>query len=242
MSNSGFLSNSDLIKILEAPSYSLAETARLTELSSSRVRRWLQGYSYSYSVADGQEIRHGSQEPVVERGRTSGTSYASFLDLIDLLFVKRFLDHGFGLPTVRRALDEAREHLGTDHFARRTFFTSGKSIFLQMDNRGKYIIKLMSGGQWAIADIIINLAKRIDFDEATDFARRWYPWGKNRPIVIDPLISFGRPSIIGRGTATESIYDLYRGENDQLEEVCRWMGLTMNEANAAVEFELQLAA
>jgi len=242
MSNSNPILDSELVKILDAPSYSLAETARLTDLSRSRVRRWLQGYSYSYSVSDEKEIRHGSQEPVIDRGRTLGTTYASFLDLIDLLFVKKFLDHGFGLQTIRHALDEAREYLGTNHFARKTFFTSGRNIFLQMDNRGEYVIKLMSGGQWAIADIIIALAHKIDFDESTDFARRWYPWGKDRLIVIDPLISFGRPSIVGKGTATESVFDFYNGENEKIDEVCRWMGLTPNEANAAVGFELQLAA
>jgi len=91
---------------LDRPSYPAAEAGRLVGLAAGRVRRWLKGYGYNY----GDSLRH--QPPVVQRNEPTG-SYASFLDLVDLLFVKRFLDHGVSLQRVRRALDEAREILGT---------------------------------------------------------------------------------------------------------------------------------
>ena len=108
---------------LRRPSYTVAEAARLVGLTGERVRRWLRGYQYSYR----DSIR--GQPPVVQKGRGAASPHASFLDLVDLLFVKRFLDHGVSLQKIRRALDEAREVLGTNHFARQTFSrTAGRSF------------------------------------------------------------------------------------------------------------------
>jgi len=235
----------ELWKVLDAKTYSIAEASRLTGLHAKRVSRWLQGYSYVYEVYP-EITKHGEQQPVIQRVSTKGTTYASFLDLIDLLFVKQFLEQGLTLQNVRKALDEATELLGTNHFARETFFTDGHNIYLEIvkadTDTSEGILQLMTGGQWTIAPIIMELSKRIDFHETTGFARRWYPLGRSGLIVIDPTISFGRPSIVNKGIATENIYDFYIGEEENTEQVCRWMDLKPREVHAAVDFELQKAA
>ena len=225
---------------LDRPSYAVAEAGRLVGLTAGRVSRWLRGYEYSYGDAvPGQ--------PPVLQGSGTESSYASFLDLVDLLFVKRFLDHGLSLQKVRRALDEARQVLGTNHFARQTFFTDGGSIFLRLQKeahkgRGEAILELMSGGQWVIAPVIRELARQIEFGSPEGLASRWYPLGRNRPVVLDPMVSFGAPSIAGRGVKTINIHDLYVAEDERLEPVRAWWGLTDAEIQAAVGFERQLAA
>ena len=226
---------------LRRPSYTVAEAGRLVGLTAERVRRWLRGYEYSY----GDAVR--GQPPVVLQGRGPPSPYASFLDLVDLLFVKRFLDHGVSLQKVRRALDEAREVLGTNHFARQTFFTDGGAIFLRLKEgaqrgRGDAILELMSGGQWVIAPVIRQLAQQIDFGSPEGLASRWHPLGRDRPVVLDPKVSFGAPSIAGRGVKTININDLYMAEGESLESVRTWWGLTDTEIQAAVDFERQLAA
>ena len=226
---------------LRRPSYTVAEAGRLVGLTAERVRRWLRGYQYSY----GDAVR--GQPPVVLQGRGPASPHASFLDLVDLLFVKRFLDHGVSLQKIRRALDEAREVLGTNHFARQTFFTDGGAIFLRLKEgaqrgRGEAILELMSGGQWVIAPVIRQLAQQIDFGSPEGLASRWHPLGRDRPVVLDPKVSFGAPSIAGRGVKTININDLYMAEGESLESVRTWWGLTDTEIQAAVDFERQLAA
>ena len=226
---------------LRRPSYTVTEAGRLVGLSAERVRRWLRGYEYSYR--DGER----DQPPVVQQGGGAPSRYASFLDLVDLLFVKRFVDHGVSLQKVRRALEEAREVLGTDHFARQTFFTDGGAIFLQLkqgarSGRGGAILELMSGGQWVIAPVIRQLARQIDFGSPGGLASRWHPLGRDRPVVLDPKVSFGAPSIAGRGVKTFNIHDLYTAEDESLEPVRNWWRLTDTEIRAAVDFERQLAA
>ena len=219
----------------DRPSYPAAEAGRLVGLTAGRVRRWLKGYDYSY----GDTVRH--RPPVLQRRRTRG-SYATFLDLVDLLFVKRFLDHGVSLQKVRSALDEAREILGTSHFARQTFFTDGGNIYLEVQGRGEAILELMSGGQWVIAPVIRQLGHQIDFESPGGVARRWYPMGRGRPVILDPFVSHGAPTLVGRGVKTANIHDLFMAENKSLAAVRVWWSLTDTEIEAAVEFERGIAA
>jgi len=221
---------------LDEPMYPSAEAGRLVGLSAYRVRRWLKGYEYDY----GSTRRH--QPPVIHRAGTEGTTFASFLDLVDLLFAKHFINHGISLQKLRKALDEATEILHTDHFARRIFFMDGNNIYPEVKKQGKAILELLSGGQWVIPEIVRELAHQIDFDEITGLARRWYPLGPDGLVVLDPLVSFGRPSIIRKGVATSNVYDFFVAEDRQERPVCRWMKLSAQEVQAAVTFEERLAA
>lgn len=156
--------------------------------------------------------------------------------------MKRFLDYGVSLQRIRGALDEARVILGTSHFARQTFFTDGGNIYLQLQDRGEAILELMSGGQWVIAEVIRQLAKQIDFESPEGFARRWYPLGRGRPVILDPFVSFGAPSIVGRGVKTANIHDLFVAENEDASAVRAWWDLSNAEITAAVEFERGMVA
>ena len=226
--------------VVERPSwdraaYSAAEAGRLVGLNSTRVRRWLRGYDYLYQA----EVRH--QDPVVKRTHHGPPTYASFLDLVDLLFVKGFLDHGLSLQRVRRALAEATEILGSTHFARKTFFTDGRNVYLRVREKGDDILQLLSGGQWVIAPVILGLAQQIDFDTPTGLARRWYPLGHNVPVVLDPAVSFGRPAIEGTGIATANVFDFYTAEGS-VETTAAWHDIDVACVEAAVRFERRLVA
>jgi DNA-binding transcriptional MerR regulator len=231
-----------LHRAADAPAYTVAEASRLAGLSENRTRRWLKGYEFSYPVGQSGVSVRRRQAPVIRRGRTAGTPYASFLDLIDLLFVKEFLNHGISLQKLRKALDEAGRLLGKRHFAHESFFTSGKNIYLEVKDEGDAIMELLTGGQWVIAPIILELAHKIEFDKTTRLARRWYPRGSDLPIVVDPSISFGRPVLLTRGVATANVYDLFLAEGENLQVTSAWLGLAVSDARAAITFEQQLAA
>lgn len=224
--------------LLDRPTYNASQAGRLADLKPDRVRRWLRGYSYSHA---GGVHR---QEPVIRRsGQRTTAKYASFLELVDLLFVKEFLNEGISLQQLRRALSEAADLLGVTHFARQVFFTEGRRIHLEVGQKGgKALLQLLSGGQWVIAPVILELAKRIDFEETSQLATRWYPRGQTGRIVVDPAIAFGQPTIAGHGIATANVFDLYQAEGGDIDAVCSWWGLSRDEAEAAVEFERGLAA
>jgi uncharacterized protein (DUF433 family) len=223
----------DLYKTLSAPTYSIAETSRLTGISRGRVSRYLRGYRY-----EGGEL-----DPVISRSIPAKSTYASFLDLIDILFVKRFIVSGFSLQFIQKALEEARIHLGSRHFARSRFFTSSKTIILDLPNSSN-MVGLLMGGQRALSEVIENVYDKVDFEEITEFGfvSKWYPRERGGYVVIDPTISYGRPTIMGSGIATENIFDLYLGEKKKLDPVKSWFDLPKHKIQAAVRFETSLVA
>jgi uncharacterized protein (DUF433 family) len=230
-------SNEKLLQTLSTPIYLLSETSSLIGISRSRISRWVKGYQYSYPVKN--ERRQGKQKSVISYCETP---CVSFLDLIDLLFVKRFLEHGVTLQYLRSALEEARVLLGTPHFARNAFYTNGKQITLELKEKSEFMITLMTDGQIAIPTIIKQLDNKIDFEDVTGFgfATRWYPNGKEGHIVVDPQISFGRPTLLGRGVAIENIYDLFLGEHEAVEPVSSWFEIPTDEVRAAINFQNNL--
>lgn len=218
-----------------APAYPAAEAGRLVGLHPARVRRWVKGYRYRHAST----VRH--QSPVVNR--KTKTSYVSFFELIELLLVKQFLDHGISLQRIRTALSEAESIVGGGHLAQRVFFADGNEIFLRVQGKDNAIMHLLSGGQWAIAAVIEELGKQIEFfGPPREYARLWYPRGQDGHIVINPIVSFGSPSLIGRGITTANIYDLFVAEGNNHQAVEDWWGITRSEAMAAVEFERSLEA
>jgi uncharacterized protein (DUF433 family) len=221
-----------------APLYYSAEVSRLVCISSARVHRWLEGYNYSY------ESKLVTQPPIVKKKDEDllRSSYASFNDLVDLLFIKHFLDHGISLQKLRKALIEAEQLLGTAHFAHQSFFTDGNNICLRLKNTGGAILQLLTGGQWVIKEFIEQLAYQIEFDDATKFARRWFPPEGDHLVVLDPLIAYGKPSIWKKGIPTENIFSLFVAEGEKVDPVCDWMGLESNEVLAAAKFETRLIA
>lgn len=224
--------DSELINSLNAPTYSTAFTSHLVGMNRWNVKRYLRGY-FEYKSRT-------QQPPVIEQSET-GSTYASFLDLIDLLYVKEFLNRGFTIRYLRIALAEAKYYLGSPHFARSEFYTSKNQIILRLPEDGN-LIALLRGGQLTIPEITEKLSDKLDFENISEygFARRWYPQGRQVPIVIDPEISFGKPTVAGYSVPTANIFDLYLGESKQYKTVSQWFDIPLPEIKAAVQFEHSL--
>ena len=230
-----------LITPWDVPTYTAAETGRLVGLQPSRVRRWLRGYEYDIAERETSTTRRVRQVPVIHRGDTDAP-FASFLDLVDLLFVKKFLEAGVSLQKLRRAMEEADKLIGGHHFAQRSFFTDGHNIYIEVRGRGDALLELLTGGQWVIASVIRHLATEIKFHEATGFAERWFPLGPDASVVVDPRVSFGAPTILGRGIETANVYDLYLAEDERTDAVASWLSIEPKEVQDAVAFESRLKA
>jgi uncharacterized protein (DUF433 family) len=228
--------------ILNEPLFEAADVARLVGMTPTRVRRWLHGYEYRWT--SGAQSRTGRQPPVVGGAGQASKRHASFLDLVELLFVRAFLSRSMSLQRVRRAADEASRRLGVDHpFSRQRFFTDGRGIYLAFKDSGDTsLLELLSGGQWVMAPVVLQTAEQLAFDELTGFATRWWPLGREKRVVIDPAVAFGAPSIDGRGVKTANVYDLFEAERRSTQAVSSWLKLEPEEVVAAVDFERRLRA
>lgn len=219
--------------------YTIPEAAKLTGVASSRIRRWIIGYSYAY---DG-EMRSSSpvwesELPVIEDKVAIG-----FHDLVETRFINAFITHGVSLRTIRLASLKASEILGTRHpFATQRFMTDGRDIFYEAvtesgDNNVLDIIK----SQYAFKQIISPaLYKTLEFSESDELLR-WWPIGKAKKVVIDPRRSFGQPIVSNEGVPTVVLADAYRVEGSY-KRVANIYDVSITSVKVATEFERKLAA
>ena len=226
------------IDVLDVPIYSVPAAGRFVGLNAARVRRWLVGYPFSWSDHQGAD-RSGHSPPVVAGHQYEGRTYASFLHLMDLLFVREFLARGLSLQRIRKLLDEIRGVTGGLHFANRRLHTHGQRVFLQLQK--ELSLELGSGGQIAIPKFVEMIGKQIDFSATSNWAERWYPPGHSRIIVLDPKVSFGSPTIAGHRITTSTVHEAYVAEDRDVGAVCDWMSVAPREVRAAVKFEQSLA-
>lgn len=103
--------------------YTYPGAARIIGVKPAKLRRWVVEYRYR---ANGH-YRHS--EPVINR-YFDDEPVLTFLEVVELLFVRLFRDQGVSMPTIRRAAERAAERYDADYpFAVERFDTDGKHIF-----------------------------------------------------------------------------------------------------------------
>ncbi len=223
--------------------YNVSEAARLTHISTARLRRWLRGYDY------GKNDDRRYSAPVVRRDieEIDGHIAFSFLDLIEVRFIDAFLRQGVKWREIRAAASAASEMLENSHpFSSRRFISDGKSIFAEIVNSATDPALIhLSKQQFVIKEVLApSLLKGLEFEE--DVLVRWRPRGGRDPVILDPQRAFGQPIIEKSGVPTYVLacaFDAEGGEEgNAANTVARYFDVSKREVTAAVEFERQLAA
>lgn len=163
----------------------------------------------------GRPSRRGEERVVSEpllRAPPGVTHLISFNNLVEahVLRALRTKD-GIRMAAVRKSIDYAEQELGVKRLLlSEKLRTSGQDIFL---DRLSELITLSRSGQLAMRQMLGVYLQRVDRDDdAHPF--RLYPlrpaWSEDRkPIVIDPRIAFGRPTVAGSGVSTAALVDRY---------------------------------
>jgi len=231
-------------RLLGVGMYTRADAVRLLKMTPSRVTRWVRGYSYWLAHAARPERR--AQPPVVRTRlpRIGGTLLISFLDLMELRVVKALIDQGISLQHVRRVAEIASEVFLTPYpFASRRIYTDGVEVFASLSREAGLasLIELSSRHAQIIAgQVVAQYMMELDFDPQSSLAERWWPLGKNVPVVLDPRVAFGAPVVAGTATRTDIVAAL-AGALDVAVAADAYR-MRPNEVEAAIEFESQLVA
>jgi uncharacterized protein (DUF433 family) len=222
----------------ELPSYGITEAAHYLRLPTATLRSWVRGRHYP-TEAGRKYFKHVIDLPDPEFGALS------FINLVEahvLDAIRR--EHRIPLPNVRSALDYVRKQFGSKHpLAEQKFETDGVNLFI---SRFQDLISVSESGQLAIRELIQARLRRIEHD-AAGFAVRLYPFTRKddldqpKIIVIDPYISFGRPTIAGTGVSTSIIAERYKA-GDSMDALADDYGCQRAQVEEAVRCELALAA
>ena len=220
------------------PSYGLAEAAHYLRIPIATLRSWVRGRHYP--TESGQRFF----KPVIELpdAKLPSLSFVNLVEAHVLDAIRR--EYNVPLPKVRIALDYVKRHFGSQHpLADHEFQTDGAALLL---SRFEKLIVVSEAGQLAMKEMLAAHLRRVEHD-ATGFAARLYPFTRKRVadepkiIVIDPWISFGRPTITGTGIATSIVAERYKA-GESIAELAQDYGCERNYVEEAVRCELAIAA
>jgi uncharacterized protein (DUF433 family) len=205
--------------------YSFPEAAQIVGEPTSTLRRW---------------ARPG--DALVPRKLDPSEQTLTFVELMEMHFIKMFRDQGVSLQTIRRASRTARTRFRTDYpFSVKRFDTDGRTIFatLKGKTRSTVLIEDLEKGQYVFEKILRPFFRKLDYRNQ-EIARYW-PCSRHGRIVLDPARKFGKPIDAETGVPTSSIVDaLSAGGGQPPEVVARWLGIPIAAVTAAVRFERSL--
>lgn len=206
------------------PMYSFAEVAHLAHVSTSTVRNWLLGYV----------TKRGEVSPLFT-GDFDEEKACSFLQLIEIVVAAKFrkAEH-VSFQAVRDAYDNARTIYGLEYpFARMNLKGIGGHIVHIIRIPGISLQALDRPEQYTLPNLVQETIEQLDYEH--DLATRWYPVGKDIPIVVDPRISAGLPVIKGRGITVNAIYKRFKADQ-KIEFIEKDFDLKHGEVEEAIRY------
>lgn len=217
--------------------YSVADAAKLLKAPPRSLRRWLDGYDYKM---DG-EVRRVPPLWTPDIPKISDDIELSFRDLIELRFVRAFLDNGIGLKAVRNCLDYARQCIQIDRpFSSGRFRTDGRTIFLEsLEASGEPKLLDLKEKQYVFKQVVEQSFKDLDLEG--DIVARWRPYHGKSSIVVDPNRSFGQPVASVSGVPTIALADAVVAEGS-IARVAAIYEVDKNVVQDAVRFHEELQA
>jgi uncharacterized protein (DUF433 family) len=222
--------SSSTVALLERPLYDLGEAARLLELRTGKVRRWLDGYT-----------RAGVHYPPVIRPEPTGSDVVTWGEFVELGYLREYRDLGYSLQRLRPFIVQLREKFGIPYPLAHdgVFAAESRHLVLRMQKDSKapkplYMVvdSTKHDGQLVLAEPVEAFLRRVEFDGGA--ARRWLPDGEASPIVVDPSQSFGIPTI--KGIRTEVLADA-NAAGESVETLADDFGLTVEDVEAALRAE-----
>jgi uncharacterized protein (DUF433 family) len=209
---------------LYIPNYQVREAARYAGVSTQTVVAWQRDASKMISAREKREA-------------------LSYLQLIEVAVVAAFRKAGVSMKEIRASREYLAKRLSSEHpFAHYSFKTDGKSLFMDYDqltdkNKTGVLLRPSKGGQLAWNEIIGRLN---EFEyERKGIVVRWHVDGNESPIIIDPRIAFGAPTINGiptwiikgrweAGETLDDIKDDFGLNKDKIIEALKFEDIAIN--------------
>ena len=212
------------------PRYGFPEAARIIDKPVETIRRWSVGHSRKYRG------ERALDEPLIQIDGNRETVPLSFLNLIELRFLASYRT-GASLPAIRRALDYAAKELNVDRpLLELKFAAHGRDLFLRFAEGDPYFLNASRGGQFAWPQGATDLVDSLEYDPTEHAAFRWWPLGKQTPVLLDTRLNGGRPSTAESGVRTVAIANR-ASQGWDLTDIADDVAASVNEVQAALQLE-----
>ena len=228
-------------RLLDRELYDEALAAHVLGVHQSTLHYWLEG----------GERRGKLYEPVL-RARSTGSKTVTWGESVEARYLREYRrTHGVALQQLRLFINFLREELGIAYplASARPWVGPGRHLLIKAQEESKLPLDYWPAivephsGQAMLLPGAERFLTRVEFDDEEQGAViRVFPAGKESPVVIDPEVRYGTPTVAG--IPTESIAEQVRA-GDTVESVARDNGLLLDAIVAALDYErsnLPLAA
>jgi uncharacterized protein (DUF433 family) len=222
----------NVVSILERPVYGVAEAAGLLGLRPDRTRAWLDGYE-----------RDSVRYPPVIRESHTGDDIVTWGEFVELGYLREYRRCGVPLQRLRPVIDELRREFATPYpLATARPYVMGRELVLEVQERNELppaiAIVVRSGQEVMLTDVANRFFRKVEFDHAGGGdVGRLHPAGPASAVVIDPLVRFGRPTVMG--VATERLWELFDA-GETVEQIAHGYEIAPELVRSAVTYEEQL--
>lgn len=223
----------------EIPSYSVMEAAHYLRIPRTTIRDWVSGRHYRSTAG----VRFS--RPIIQIPDPA-VKLLSFMNLVEIHVLDAIRrTHDIPLEKVRAAMMYLAKQFPSRHpLADQEFVTDGLNLFIKKFSQ---LINISQEGQLAIQEVLQAHLHRIDRD-FKGIPVRLYPftWKRKlheepRAVVIDPLVSFGRPVLTGTGIPTAMIAERYKA-GESMDDLAEDYGRRRLDIEEAIRCELSVEA
>jgi uncharacterized protein (DUF433 family) len=218
----------------EVPLYSVPTASRYLKIPQRTIRDWVMGWKYQ--TKSGKRLL----DPVIKLPKPN-LPVLSFMNLVEahVLGGMRRLEM-VSFPKVRNALSFLEQQFPSPHpLADQLFETDGVNLFIRKLDR---LINISQNGQIEMQEVVSEYLRRIDRNINAGVVRL-YPFLKKEPsfdepkrVMIDPLVSFGRPVLVGTGVPTDVIAERFFA-GDSFDDLAKDYAITPKQVEEAVQYE-----
>ncbi len=214
--------------------YGVVEAAGILGLPAGRVRAWLDGYE-----------SRGKRYPPVVRAERTGEEVVTWGEFVELGFLREYRRKRVPLQWLRPVIEKLRHDWGTPYpLATSRPYVLGKELVLssQEDSRLPEAIAIVvrSGQTLVLTTETQRFIQKVSFPPDPEGmgvdAQQFHPAGEASPVVVDPLVRFGRPAV--EGVATERLWKLHDA-GETFAEIAEGYEMDVSLVKAAVAYEVQ---
>ena len=222
----------------ELPAYSVRETAHYLRIPLAKLQSWVIGRWYPTE----QGKRYFAPIIALPYRNKPLLSFVNLIETHVLDAIRR--EHNVPLHKVRTALQYLKRQFPSEHpLADQSFETDGSNLFIQKLGQ---LINVSQEGQLAMRELLDAHLRRIQRDPSGLAVKLYLFTRKRTPdepkvVVIDPLVSFGKPVLSGTGVPTAVIAERYKA-GESIDELANDYGRQRAEIEEAFRCELEVEA
>jgi uncharacterized protein (DUF433 family) len=225
----------------EMPLYGISQAANYLKIPLPTLRTWIRGRKYP--VGQNGEMRFS--EPVIKPPKPN-LPMLSFMNLVEAHVLKGIRKvENIPFYKVRDTIAFVEKELQSKHpLADYQFLTDGIELFIE--HLGE-LVAVSKRGQLVFRELFEAYLRRIDRNpdktpiRLFPFLKRNAEKTEPKVISINPLVSFGRPVIVGTGVPTEIIAERFQA-GDSLKDLMEDYGTTEENILEAIRYEYKKAA